>query len=105
MDLNEFAQLCLDSPSLMGLDVTEEEEEEVVAVEINQCVRHPSSGENRHTPSSKRRVDGVGRRERAVNFDLHQVVGEKRRTTAGSPKKKALVKLPPFVPVIKKRKK
>ena len=39
LDLNEFAQLCLDSPSLMGLDATEEEEEEVVGcVEINQCV-------------------------------------------------------------------
>ena len=55
LDLNEFAQLCLDSPSLMGLDVTEEEEEEVVGcVEINQCVGcsdatvlAPSSGDGR----------------------------------------------------------
>ena len=55
LDLNEFAQLCLDSPSLMGLDATEEEEEEVVGcVEINQCVGcsdatvlAPSSGDGR----------------------------------------------------------
>ena len=54
LDLNEFAQLCLDSPSLMGLDATEEDDEE------------------------------------------YEGDAETERLLRGSPKKKALVKLPSF---------
>jgi hypothetical protein len=72
LDLNEFAQLCLDSPSLMGLDVTEEEEEEVVGcVEINQCVgctHRAVRNRHRHAIEQASRRWRGGRRERAVKL-------------------------------------
>ena len=86
----------------MGLDVTEEEEEEVVGcVEINQRRVHPSSGEEPALPRHRASAASMAwrsTRTRRKFLIFTQVVGDAKteRLLRGSPKKKALVKLPSF---------